>query len=51
MQRSGTALGTLRNELEPAIVIDDNETSALGESFVLVRWFLHEVMWTRSRDF
>ena len=30
---TGTGLGTLRNEVEPAIVIDDNDKSALGESF------------------
>ena len=35
MQRTGTGTGlvTLRDEVEPALVIDDNDTSALGESF------------------
>ena len=30
---TGTGLITLRNEVEPALVIDDNDTSALGEGF------------------
>ena len=35
VQRTGTGTGlvALRNEVEPVLVIDDNDTSALGESF------------------